>query len=821
MTEESATTQGNDGLPERSGEQSPVVLQIEGLLRDFESDLSPEGLLARCQQIGELVRSGGLEGDPSALTALADSLLRWYQGIVATGEPIPISCAYLIIEFLAGSVGGDFFRQPSLQACNMCLARSGILQETREKIFAIEQLLEDQFRVLTDVKSKHLESEYRAATAGQIGGRVASILEKQEPARARPRRKAQGIEHKCRALEALYRSLTWGDVLSDLEHEYKGQVNDRENRSPAQYFGEVIVRRGLTGVSIADSLPEIYMNSGENGDHDCTILINLLRESHLYQGIGSWIKKEIEGGETDQIVEALIVLFNTENQFQFIHPDVKQILDHLIEKYRNVVPDDLPSEARLKMEHFLQETFFAASTDTINDWGYARDVCAEFVHALHDPVVGPLLWRDCVDYCVNDRWLYPPFLFQLKIALALEFPDMPDTADLLALLKRFYEEDREGGLRAFMGTVNIIITANSRQFEIEEPDKTREDIERDPEEIMVVLFSGSPGISIQTAVGEKFHRLITVDREDLRQLQPYPAGRALHLAVETIPGYAMMAEPQGKAPDDLRHEHREATLPGELDKLNDIPWGLVRRVIDQRGSLLYLTIKEQRTYLTWLIGALKSNSGAVLDLAKGLSRCLGINARICFADGQVAIEDLQTTYPFEGSAHSLSESLGLEEHFASFVNMPDYRLYFMSHIMTTALDAVLSAHGNEFTDYSSPGIYRHTMEPQTCILEEPREKNKDLNEERMISIIAGIISMELYGDAGEFLPCNETLSVTEDMSVAERELLNQFFEKKIMIISAIQLQLGRDNVSNYLQAINQPGLVRINKIKELFLDQQN
>ena len=352
-------------------------------------------------------------------------------------------------------------------------------------------------RNVRDSRRAYQEEVYERATRGQIGGRVRSILE-------RPGKEDGSVlEQKCRDLERQYRAITWRDVHADMEHVFRGDLITRQSIEqklpPADMLSLILDRQRLWDESVADSLPSLYLRSqifdeqfalsGNTSDPqteidtDPRVLMDVLRGCHLYQGIMTRVELEVERGQTEDVVEALIVLFNTENVFQFIYPDVTLIMDHLVARYGT----PMTAEARTKMGHFLQESFFAASTTSINDWGYARDVCAEFVHALHDAHVGPLLWRDCVDYCTNDRWLYPPFLYQLKYVLSRQYPEAGASADLCQLLGMFYQNG-SGDLRTFMGQVNIIIGMGTRQYETAQPDGSADADIPSSSDLMVSIF---------------------------------------------------------------------------------------------------------------------------------------------------------------------------------------------------------------------------------------------------------------------------------------------------------------------------------------------
>ncbi len=192
---------------------------------------------------------------------------------------------------------------------------------------------------------------------------------------------------------------------------------------------------------------------------------------------------------------------------------------------------------------------------------------------------------------------------------------------------------------------------------------------------------------------------MTVDRAPADELRSIGArtggGRALHLDSEVIPGHGQIVADPGPLPDGFVHEHIQATLPAELEKLAGIPWGTVRRVLDQRGSLLYLSVEEQRLYLTWLIDTLKNGSGAVLDLAKGLSRCLGTSIRLSFDAGRIQVTDLTDTSSFDNQAAVFSDTTTWFHSIGSFLETAsDAEAKFMGHVMISALnDALGSAAG--------------------------------------------------------------------------------------------------------------------------------
>lgn len=440
----------------------------------------------------------------------------------------------------------------------------------------------------------------------------------------------------CTRLKETYAGITWLDLTNQEDFHIHPS---RSFFTPSAYskFISKIEELGIGSERVSNTLPMLYET--EMKSHFLIDVFKRVQNGSLE----SWFREAMSSNSPVLRANALFIIFNTDNPFLFINPEVRDFVDRLHDKYAQEL-GDLSQMAQDKMGYFFQELFFTNNYEGYHDWSYAQNVCQQTYDVLSDPELGPKIYRDFFQYVTHDRFLYPPHVFQWYIQMKLSYPELSSLSDLL---KIFYQDHPEGIFNYF-GRVNIIISALSRAGEHMPALKFSQDLYPFEDAGMLALFSGPPVVNAIEANLAGFSSVITVDSASLGELQPLSrGGKALILVSEIMPACeSCINDPESFWPPNVRNKHHQVKIPQELSRLDEeIDFSTIRYITDNRGSLLYLDPTDQLDYLKWLMGKTGGEDDKVIVLSRGLATKITNHVILDFTDQKFDSEIISSSIP--------------------------------------------------------------------------------------------------------------------------------------------------------------------------------
>ena len=639
----------------------------------------------------------------------------------------------------------------------------------------------------------------------------------------------------CSELRQLFAHITWGQLLEDArQHESYEQIMrsnrflsaEASNLSAAEAYIDLF---SLSDRSIAETLPELFIHQKDHKEF--VSLIQFFRATNPFAGLELWYQDVMDSQDAAEMARGAFIMFNTENPFLFIHPDILMVIQEVFEHHG--LWSALDEQARVKVQRSLNEIFFAASTQTHNDWGYASDACSGFVQALgstipvRDSTVSHLLVQDIARFCEHDRWVMPPQAFQWELELRKLYPALKD-GTYSELLQQFYAEHPEG-LFGYFQRVNIVITAETRAFEIRNLIREFEETEIiNPEtgerkETFLVICSGPPSTYELAIAKLKLEgiTLITIDQHDLAALDAI----VLNLQNELTPGdHSISTNKGGISGVNLRHiQGRLPEIFSSLLTPGAINWPDVAAVIDQRGGLLYLPAAQQIKYLQWLMERGLANDESALHLSRGLAGNLLISMEYFF--GAQYDPDLICHWNTDFLESSIREN-------SLWIN--SVSLYSINELLTGTRDSIPEFDQGHVTlasvsilrglqramqsykpgyldaDASITPLMENYIGDMDEAISSIQADHPDFDTGKVEPYIAGMICSSYYADSHGFPSFPDTRC---DLSSAERGMLMYVKDNIGQICREIIPSFLADaGITNELQAINMLACVRPGRI---------